>query len=60
MDRETWQATVHGVTKSWTRVRHTHTHTRTGYLLKVPPGNSYDQSRLRDGGLKAVISEDGE
>ena len=38
----------------------THTHTRTGYLLKVPPGNSYDQSRLRDGGLKAVISEDGE
>ena len=37
MDRGAWQATVHGVTKSWTQVRltnthtytHTHTHTHT-------------------------------
>ena len=62
MDREAWQATVHGVTKGWTLVSHTHTHRRLGigYLLKVPPGNSHDQSRLRDSGLKAVISENRE
>ena len=36
MDRGAWQATVHGVAKSWTRLRdfthtqtHTHTHTHT-------------------------------
>ena len=30
MDREAWRATVHGVTKSWTRLNtHTHTHTHT-------------------------------
>ena len=26
MDREAWRATVHGVTKSWTRVRNQHVH----------------------------------
>ena len=33
MDREAWQATVHGVAKSWTRLSlhaHTHTHTQGG------------------------------
>ena len=30
MDREAWQATVYGVTKSWTQLStHTHTHTHT-------------------------------
>ena len=30
MDRETWWATVHGATKSWTWLStHTHTHTHT-------------------------------
>ena len=30
MDREAWQATVFGVTKSWTQLgTHTHTHTHT-------------------------------
>ena len=30
MDREAWRATVHGVTKSWTRLNtHTHTHIHT-------------------------------
>ena len=35
MDREDWQATVHGVTKSWTQLNtHTHTHTpRVTYRL---------------------------
>ena len=46
MNREAWQAAVHGVTKSWTRLKqlstrmraHTHTHTHTallraGYIL---------------------------
>ena len=30
MDRGAWQATIHGVTKSWTRgvTEHMHTHTR--------------------------------
>ena len=28
-DRETWQATVHGVTKSWTQQSPTHMHTHT-------------------------------
>ena len=28
-DRGAWQATVHGVTKSWTRLSDTHTHTHT-------------------------------
>ena len=29
MDRVAWQATVHGVTESWTQLRNTHTHTHT-------------------------------
>ena len=29
MDRGTWQATVHGVTKSWTWLSNSHTHTHT-------------------------------
>ena len=30
MDRGNWQATIHGITKSWTRLSlHTHTHTHT-------------------------------
>ena len=36
MDRGTWQATVHGVTKSWTQLsihRHTHTHTHKEFWL---------------------------
>ena len=38
MDRGAWQATVHGVTKNWTRLSmhaHTHTHTHTHYALTV-------------------------
>ena len=27
MNRGAWQATVHGVTKSWTRLSDSHTHT---------------------------------
>ena len=40
MDRGAWQATVHGVTKSWTQLSvcahrgaHTHTHTEAQYLI---------------------------
>ena len=38
MDRGAWQATVHGVAKSWTQLSnsphtHTHTHTHTASLL---------------------------
>ena len=34
MDRGAWQATVHGVTKSWTQLSvHTHTHTDAQYLI---------------------------
>ena len=29
MNRGAWQATVHGVTKSWTQLRNSHTHTHT-------------------------------
>ena len=29
IDRETWQATVHGVAKSWTRLSDLHTHIMT-------------------------------
>ena len=33
MDRGGWWATVHGVTKSWTRLsRHAHTHTHTPHF----------------------------
>ena len=39
MDRGAWQATVHGVTESWTRLSahvrsHTHTHTHTQTIDK--------------------------
>ena len=34
MDREAWQATVHGVAKSWTRLSHTHTHTQITILCE--------------------------
>ena len=34
MDRGAWQATVHGVAKSQTRLPHTHTHTDTVYCLE--------------------------
>ena len=30
-----WQATVHGVTKSWTQLTHTHTHTHTHTIWKA-------------------------
>ena len=33
MDRGAWRATVHGVTKSWTRLSDTHTHTHTSRYL---------------------------
>ena len=36
MDRASWQATVHGITTSWTELRthaHTHTHTHTHTLI---------------------------
>ena len=41
MDIGAWQATVHGVTKSWTQLKqlHTHTHTHTSpsqALLPIP------------------------
>ena len=38
MDRRAWQATVHGVTKSWTRLSvHTHTHTHTHTHKHINP-----------------------
>ena len=54
MDRGAWQATVHGVTKSWTRMSiqthtHTHTHTHTQYVAHIQTldntqwGNSYSR-----------------
>ena len=33
MDRGAWWATVHGVTKSQTRLTHTHAHTNTNIIL---------------------------
>ena len=34
MDRGVWQATVHGVAKSWIQLHvHTHTHTHTGKYI---------------------------
>ena len=41
MDRGAWEATVHGVAKSWTWLTHTHTHTHT-YLQYIS-----DNSTLR-------------
>ena len=37
MDKGTWCAAVHGITKSWTQLStaHTHTHTHTGARAKV-------------------------
>ena len=32
MDRRAWQATVHGVTQSWTRLKQLSTHTRFTFL----------------------------
>ena len=50
MDRGAWQATVHGVTKSWTRMSiQTHTHTHTQYVAHIQTldntqwGNSYSR-----------------
>ena len=38
MDRGAWRATVHGVTKSWTRLSvHTHTHTHTHTHKHINP-----------------------
>ena len=34
MDGGVWRATVHGVTKSWTRLSDTHTHTHTHTMEK--------------------------
>ena len=52
MDRGTWQATVHGVKKSWTRLSdshtHTHTHTHNHFTSKV--------TRLRPGGSDGKAS----
>ena len=39
-DRGAWQATVHGVTKSWTRLSDTHTHTHTHSALYFLPSYS--------------------
>ena len=45
MDREAWQATVHGITKSWTQLStdiHTHTHPHTHIRpSKVRRGKSF-------------------
>ena len=44
MDREAWQATVHGVAKRWTRLSmhvRTHTHTHTHILC-----SAYAEKRL--------------
>ena len=41
MDREAWQATVHGVAKSWTRLSlhaHIHTHTPTHKVAEQKDG----------------------
>ena len=35
MDRGAWQAAVHGVTKSWTRLNDLHTHTHTAAVHGV-------------------------
>ena len=47
MDRAAWQATVHGVVKSWTQLKCLRTHTLSIYLVIIPfeclmfPGPSF-------------------
>jgi len=35
MDRGAWQATVHGVTKSWTCLKRLSTHTRIAFIARM-------------------------
>ena len=49
MDRGAWQATVHGVPKSWTRLSvrtHAHTHTYTPFPIILPSTHSSTQCHL--------------
>ena len=49
MDRGAWWATVHGVTKSWTRLSEFHSLTQRpvgfpgGWVVKNPPANAGDR-----------------
>ena len=62
MNRGAWRATVHGVTKSQTRLSHSHTHDADVHLfcsvfllqtsqvvlvVKNPPANTGDEKRYR-------------
>ena len=54
MDREAWRATVHGVTKSETRLCDSHTHTHTvGGLLR---SGDYSANRGRHGEEKTFVA----
>ena len=57
MDRGAWRVTVHGVTKSQTRLStrtharaHTHTHTRTHMHTHIPPWGFQDLSQDQSSG----------
>ena len=46
MDQEAWQATVHGVAKSWTRLSDFHFTSMRWHHLGVRAQSSTDQSRV--------------
>ena len=54
MDRGAWWYTVHGVTKSWTRLSNSHTRTHTQDL--VPPGIKPGSPALQAGSLPVELS----
>ena len=55
MDRGDWQATVHGVPKSWTQLS-THTHGSPYLCLFVCLGNSILYSIVADVGILSIFS----
>ena len=60
-DRGAWQATVHGVTKSWTRLSDTHTHTHTHTLSTVLSAllqQTIDYHGMQWPGNKAMLSSE--
>ena len=67
MDRGAWQATVHRVSKSWTRLSnqtrarahtHTHTHTRGNQLILLCPGLS--QFQLKTSHIQGTLLSPGQ
>ena len=58
-DRGAWQATVHGVTKSWTRLSDTHTHTHTlSTVLSALLQQTIDYHGMQWPGNKAMLSSE--